>query len=497
MSITIDRFVDEYSTALESGTAAMFVGAGLSKPAGLADWRTLMRGIAAELALDIDQEHDLVSLAQFHVNERGNRGSLNDLLIREFTKDVKVTRNHELIASLPIHTVWTTNYDTLIEEAFRAIRKRVDVKITKETLATTPFNRDVCIYKMHGDISLPHEAVLTRDDYESYDLRRSLFSTQLKGDLVSKTFLFLGFSFTDPNIDYVLSRIRVLMGENQRTHYCIMRRPEKPNGSGRRRAQSEYNSRRMNLRIADLKRYNIQAVLVDDFMEITEVLGHLVKRSGSKNIFVSGSAAEYSPLGREKLEGLCRLLGREIIKSSYNLVSGFGLGIGGLVILGATEERYQSDDDGVSDRISLWPFPRETPAAFTKAEFHTKYRKDMISRARFAVIVSGNRRDDRGAIDEASGVLEEYEIAKSVGAIIIPLGATGHAAARIWEEASKNLPDFYGGVDVKTEFKVIGDSKKTPAQIVGAAMAMIAKLSTFDQGSHGKSLPKHAKKRRR
>ena len=61
-------------------------------------------------------------------------------------------------------------------------------------------------------LPLPNDAVLTKEDYELYDLHRRVFTTTLQSDLVSKTFLFLGFGFTDPNIDYILSRIRILVG---------------------------------------------------------------------------------------------------------------------------------------------------------------------------------------------------------------------------------------------------------------------------------------------
>jgi hypothetical protein len=126
-----------------------------------------------------------------------------------------------------------------MEQAFQEAHKRPDVKITQENLATTLPKRDVTIYKMHGDISPPQEAVLTKEDYETYNEKRALFSDLLKGDLISKTFLFLGFSFTDPNIDYILSRIRTLLGQNQRDHYCIMRRILKPKGGGKARAKYE------------------------------------------------------------------------------------------------------------------------------------------------------------------------------------------------------------------------------------------------------------------
>jgi hypothetical protein len=471
-------FIREFAEALDAGTAAFFVGAGLSKPAGFADWRMLLRGIAEELELDVDRETDLISLAQFHLNERRNRAALNDLLINEFTKDVRITRNHELIAHLPVHTVWTGNYDTLIEDAFRLAHKRPDVKITQENLATTAVHRDVIIYKMHGDISQPHDAVLTRDDYEAYEAKRALFSIQLKGDLVSKTFAFLGFSFTDPNIDYILSRIRVLMGENQRTHYCIMRHPPPPRGKGKKRAQQEYDAKRMSLRIADLQRYNIQAVLIDEYEEITEILEGLSLRTNARNVFVSGSATAFEPYGREQIEALAHGLGHAIIKDGYNLISGFGLGIGGGVILGSMEALYAELNSSPSDRTILRPFPQMLPTGMTKEAFHTRYREELISNARFAIFIAGNRMDhstDKTII--APGVLEEFRIAKEMKKYIVPIGATGHAAREIWKRVRKAPAIYYGQVDVSAELEVIGDVSKSPEKLVGAAMEMVKKLA--------------------
>lgn len=77
------------------------------------------------------------------------------------------------------------------------------------------------VYKMHGDAGNPANAVITKDDYELYEYRRPLFWTALKGDLISKTFLFVGFSFEDPNMDYILGQIHSLLGENIHEHYCF------------------------------------------------------------------------------------------------------------------------------------------------------------------------------------------------------------------------------------------------------------------------------------
>ncbi len=195
MPVKVQALCEAYQKALDEGVAAAFVGAGLSVPAGFVDWKELLREIAAELDLNVDEESDLIALAQYHYNQARSRGRINQKLIEEYTKGATPTENHHLLATLPLSAVWTTNYDHLIEDAFHAAQKRVDKKVAQADFALTKPKRDVVVYKMHGDIDRPDDAVLTKADYEQYDDKRHLFSLQLKGDLLSKTLLFLGLSF--------------------------------------------------------------------------------------------------------------------------------------------------------------------------------------------------------------------------------------------------------------------------------------------------------------
>jgi hypothetical protein len=475
--VSLQYFMNEYLKALEQGAAALFAGAGLSKPSGFVDWKELMRDIADELSLSVDEEKDLISIAQFHVNKFGSRAKLNSLLIEEFTKDAKPTENHALIADLPLDTVWTTNYDTLLEDAFAKAGKRVDRKTTKENLAQTKLNRDVVLYKMHGDVEQPQDAVLTKDDYESYNESRQLFTTKLQGDLISRTFLFLGFSFDDPNIEYILSRIRTLIGQkNQRQHFCVMRRIPKPKGRGKKLAVYEYEKTKQELRLADLKRFGIQVVLIDDYREIRDILRDLHRDVYRRSVFISGSAHDYAPLGREHVERLSHGLGREIIRREYNLVSGMGLGIGGMVALGALEELYTLER-GISanSRTVLRPFPQEPPEGLSQKAFWTKYREDMISKAGFAVFLCGNKLAD-GEVVVADGVLEEWEIAKRMGKYPIPIGATGHAARQIWEEVTASLDAFYPKGGVRQHFKTLGDENSSDGQLLDAVFSIIKRI---------------------
>lgn len=471
--VRLEEFYDHFTKALLEGNAAVFAGAGLSHAAGFVDWKGLMTEIAQDLGLDIDKETDLVALAQYHFNVR-LRSKLNRKLIQEFTQDVAVTENHRLLANLPIKTIWTTNYDTLIEQAFSEAKKRYDAKITPPNLSNPKPRCDVTIFKMHGDISLPDEAILTKENYELYEETRKEFSIRLQSDLISKTFLFLGFSFTDPNIDYILSRIRVLLGQNVGEHYCFMRNITKPKPLTRRaKADYEYNVLKQGLRIADLKRYGVHALMVDNYSQVTEILRELNRRVHLNDVFVSGSACDYGSRGRDGLEDLARRLGKEIIKRGFNLISGFGLGIGGSIIVGAMEAAYDDESSSLDERLILRPFPQnEPPAGMTREEFWKRYRRGMLMKAGFAVFLAGNKFEG-GSTVIADGMLQEFEIAKQLGLYPIPVGVTGFAARQIWEAVTNNLETFYPMGGVKGHLQALGHEGKSNQELIEAIFNII------------------------
>ncbi len=336
--------------------------------------------------------------------------------------------------------MWTTNYDTLLEEAFRKQDKQVDVKVDPVQLAMHKPGTDVAIFKMHGDVSAPQNAVLTKEDYETYAENRELFTIRLKGDLITQTFLFLGFSFTDPNIDYVLSRIRGLLGQNTPDHYCIMRRPERPaDMTGEKLADYEYERRKLALRVSDLQRYGIQTVLVDEYSEITAILRELNRRAFLKNIFVSGSASEGLPAFQlERLCGFSRILGKEIIKRGYNLVSGYGWGIGSELIVGALDAA-DTKFSMLHDRLVLRPFPRSLEDGRKQKFFGSGGKRCWHFRASASTSRATNRTATLKQIIIGDGVIQEFEIGTTppLNIFPIPVGATGYAARQIWETVMK------------------------------------------------------------
>ncbi len=212
-------------------------------------------------------------------------------------------------------------------------------------------------------------------------------------------------------------------------------------------------------------------VLIDSYEEVPEILKELNHRSHLQDVFISGSAADFAPLGEDKFHELCRLLGTELINKNFNIISGFGLGVGDQVIIGAMQSLKRNDDE----RLQLWPFPQKVPSGVDRANFWREYRERMISNAGVCIVLSGNKKSESGAIVPANGVQQEVEIALSQGKIVIPIGATGHVARDIFDKIGANPSDYYGAVNVTKYLDVLGNQAAS-AQILVDAIINLLKL---------------------
>lgn len=438
---SVNAFCRKYARDMADGTVAIFAGAGLSAPAGFVDWKSLLAPFANELDLDIERESEhLVRFAQFSLNHKmGNRAHLNEALISAFPSMTNPSLNHEILARLPIETYWTTNYDKLIEKALEGARKNTDVKHIDSQLPTTKPKRDAVVYKMHGDAEHPNEAVLTRDDYESYAHKHMGFVNALVGDLTGKTFLFIGFSFTDPNLDHVLSQLRLRYQNAQREHFCLMKVPNRDNFKSEE--DFVYAKARHRHFVADLKRYNVTALEIDDFKQITEVLLTIEKHYRRRLIFVSGSASNFDPWGETAVNAFFRDLGSILIDNQFQIVSGFGLGVGNSLISGAIEKAYANRNINLDNFLQVRPFPRDIADPKERAAIWERYRKELLSLPGIALFFFGNK-EVKGEIVSADGVRKEFEIAVAQGVASIPVGATGSMAAELSAEMLANSADL-------------------------------------------------------
>lgn len=464
----IQAFINTFASDIADGAAAIFAGAGLSVASGYVNWTELLREIAAELGLDVDRESNLVAVAQYHLNERRNRTRINQKIIDEFSAGHSINENHRILARLPIETYWTTNYDKMIEAALEEAGKVVDVKYSVDHLKRTQRGRHATLYKMHGDVSDANNAVLTKDDYEGYFRDREPFVTALTGDLVSKTILFIGFSFTDPNIDYVMSRIRVVLRHQPKQHYCILKRESR---RAREKLESfEYRKRQQEYFIKDLARIGIHALMVDSYPDITRILQAVESRYRTRTVFISGSAHDFGSWRPDDASRLIEGISSGLVSKGFNIVTGFGLGVGPSVIAGAMHEILANPKRFSQTQLQAFPFPVDEGSSPDRRRLYRQHREVMISKAGIGIFLFGNKRDGRGRIVVADGMREEFSIAQSLGLRIISVGATGWVAEEVAAKMAAEVLDKKKSL--QRAFSILSSPEKSVANYVNAVLSM-------------------------
>lgn len=464
-------FINAFVTEINNGDAAIFAGAGLSASLGFVNWKGLLKDLADELNLNIEKEHDLLSIAQYHFN-KFKRGKINNKIKNEFTTLKEGSDNHKILSKIGIDTFWTTNYDQLIERTLEADGKTVERKLRNEDFASNIKKKDAIVYKMHGDKDSPDEAVLTKDDYETYNDKKELFSTALRGDLLSKTFLFIGFSFDDPNLDYILGRIKILLKDNTPTHFCFFKEIAESDFKDADKSVEEnkenylYAKIKQELKIDDLIRYGINAVMIKDYPEITSILSEIEKRTKRRNVFISGAAYDYSPYTEESAKDLIHSLSYKLAEKEYKIVSGYGLGIGSIVINGALDYKLNSNYRNLDDLLILRPFPQMQSGTKSIPEIWTDYRNDMIVKAGIAIFVFGNKLVD-GKIVNSNGMEEEFDICLKHSVVPIPIGSTGSISKVLWEKVISNLTKYYpDNTDLHNAIKELGKENISKDDII-------------------------------
>lgn len=427
-------FIKDFVKAIKNGNAAVFAGAGLSIPSGTMSWSELLVDIAEELELSGDNTTDMATLAQYYVNYKSSRKEIAELIMESFNTYIQPNINQELVAQLPIETIWTTNYDDLLEKAYQKEYKKVSVKRSPDDFSLSNQKNDVVIYKMHGDVTQPTNAIITKNDYETYNDTHLVYTTALKGDLVEKKFLFVGFSFEDPNLEYILARIKALVGENKPNHYFfiekIKHRVDESN------VEFGLRQTKQSLKIKDLKRYGINAVLLDSYNEVTQVLRIVKQMSNLQNIFISGAKTEQYNIPDELSNQLVLSITDKLVMKKNKIISGFGLGVGSQVINAVLNTVSHNPWSKLDEHLKIYPFPQ------TKETDWKLYRKEILKEVGILICLFGTKIEN-GKHVLSSGMIEEFEIAHKMGIKVIPVGCTGGASREIFNLVMKNPKEYY------------------------------------------------------
>lgn len=179
---------------------------------GLPSFRGLIEHLADELGFDpevFERSGDYLSLAEYYLLQKGSLGQLRSWMDRTWhDPGVEVTnsRVHTAIVELGFPIIYTTNYDRWIERAYDA-SGRTYTKIANVADIAQAHDDHTQIVKLHGDFDDDSSIVLTESSYFERLGFESPLDIKLRSDVLGRTLLFLGYSFNDINIRYLIYKL--------------------------------------------------------------------------------------------------------------------------------------------------------------------------------------------------------------------------------------------------------------------------------------------------
>lgn len=210
---------------IAAGKCLPFVGAGFSLNAKLPgdkqmpDWDALTGILATAADVPSEQPGPLVAAAYERLFGRVQLiEAIRDAL---HSDDIEPGEAHAAFSGLPFDTIYTTNFDLLLEDANALIHKPYRSLVGELQIPFHGGPLSTNIVKMHGDLRHEEHIVVTREDYDQFLEKYPVISTHLSSMLITRTALFLGYSLSDPDFNHIREVVRSRLGRFQRISYII------------------------------------------------------------------------------------------------------------------------------------------------------------------------------------------------------------------------------------------------------------------------------------
>ncbi len=317
-----DEQIFYLNEAYNSKKLVLVLGAGINLEHGLPDWsRLLQRLLLSTLDLDINNFKEPLDFVEIftqvfspspliaarylrHIHTNG----FENLIKKSIYSDLKEELDSELFnkikqlcvpsrTSSRLDSIITYNYDDLLERYL----SKSDIDIPFKTIfspGVEPSDMELPIYHVHGflpsegDINENNRVILSEDMYHEqyrdiYNWSNFLQINKFKDN----TCLFIGISFTDPNLRRLLDIAKILKGKSANKHYLFRRKYNfqmvkgnvlkllKDNKSLDMNVENDIDSIVKNLikimetfQEKDASSFNVDTIWIDDYNEIPEIL---------------------------------------------------------------------------------------------------------------------------------------------------------------------------------------------------------------------------------
>lgn len=212
------------------------VGAGFSKNAEageevqIKDWNALCEDFYTALFDEKPsvEKFKLKSALRFAQQVQSSQGrAALDEIIKKAVPNESISPGflHKKLVSLKWRDIFTTNYDTLLEDAAKTVFRNYHTVTSKNSLIYQPHPR---IVKLHGSFPDNRPFIITEEDYRTYPALFPEFVNTIRQALIETQLCLIGFSGDDPNFLNWLGWVRDVLGPQMHPIYMVNVDSERP-----------------------------------------------------------------------------------------------------------------------------------------------------------------------------------------------------------------------------------------------------------------------------
>jgi hypothetical protein len=201
---------DRLSEFARKSELVVFLGAGVSRDAGLPAWKELLHDVAIDVGITEEEFHEIEKL-----DPRDQATLLSKDREDEFRKAVsnrlsseRYSLLHGLLSSLPVNEFVTTNFDNLFELA--AARPGEELPVIPGGVVSAGKR---WLLKLHGTIG--KDLVLTRGEYLGSVSTHAALRGLVQAMLLTRHMLFVGYSMTDEDFHQLVHEVRASVKDHK------------------------------------------------------------------------------------------------------------------------------------------------------------------------------------------------------------------------------------------------------------------------------------------
>lgn len=197
-----------------------FLGAGSSYGHLHLDWDVISKEMANILGINGKNNIQIAEEYEKKFNKDGLSDFLKKkLIITEYDEDLDIVPL--IVISLGIGVIYTTNQDNVFEKCIEKYGRRYRIVSILEDLAAYLPGESIYI-KYHGSLDHPETIIFSKSSYKDRIVDNKHFlNIRMRSDLLTKSFLFIGYSFRDPNINILFEELSTAFGGKLPQSYLI------------------------------------------------------------------------------------------------------------------------------------------------------------------------------------------------------------------------------------------------------------------------------------